>query len=1053
MAFTEKRGFLKVAHNAEGKQDYLVLRRQTLRIYDTTTSKRSRGSATNGKSSLIRCSGLPTTVIKLGRWCKVQSQGCDVEISMQHPVACTYSFSAGSAEEAGAWREALEKSFAEEQKIVDGCLKFLEQGCTAYKYNYSNSKRMRRCFWLDVDKVELCWGKSRTEEEPSTMDLRDSVGIIYGPMTTTFQRCSTLEDPGWCCFSILFPDRTLDMAVPLEDQCEKWFFGLQSLLVMNAENNVHPSSYSQFVFRKVFNKFKAASDARPADGQTPVHYLAKKLRALGEDSSFRSALGKVGGANGGGSDKAKGGASAAALLTNSLTAEEAERAAKEERRRRRRESKAQAEAEANGAGAGGYPAPSSRGGGGYPAASSQSPSPTASMSPSPTSAETERRSRRSKAVDGQAASAVNGEGVTNGQAAADEEAELHLHIASLERELEGHTSKLEALRSSWQDKLGSLLPMDGLGEVLRSSSNLAWQAEKCSELEREAMLLRLGNGKMERQLAAAEKAEKQLKKLAKQFKESETQVQRLQEELSCSQEGAQSAEQGKYSSSAELTRAQAQKDHLERRVAELEADLKQANKGQDLAASLKEKNAQQAQELTRLAQEEAGLKQKLDKLSKDNESLDRRQKDNEKRLRASEGTSQRLVESLRQLQKEVGNLQGTNKQIRTDCQTQLRSISDSFPPLNGAVQKIGGSIGNLLDRYREICEERKKLHNLVLELKGNIRVFVRVRPISEKEKMVEVPGEATISFAEDIKIGVFEENTARRKWFDFDQVFSPKTAQAQVFDEVKPLATSVLDGYNVCIFAYGQTGSGKTYTMTGTEENPGLNTNVLKELFSIKEERKVDMDIKISLMITEIYNETIKDLFVTKQKKLDVKTNPDGSNTVPGLTELQVNTVEEVLKSMKEAQANRTVMQTDMNSESSRSHSIVQVKTTMLDRRDKREYHGKINLIDLAGSENVAKSGVSGDGLREAQNINKSLSALGDVIGALIQKSPHVPYRNSKLTMMLKDSLGGDAKTLMIVQCSPAQTNCTETLSSLNFASRARNVELGKAKKNVKEVS
>merc|ERR1719221_1401682 len=139
-----------------------------------------------------------------------------------------------------------------------------------------------------------------------------------------------------------------------------------------------------------------------------------------------------------------------------------------------------------------------------------------------------------------------------------------------------------------------------------------------------------------------------------------------------------------------------------------------------------------------------------------------------------------------------------------------------------------------------------------------------------------------------------------------------------------------------------------------------------------------------------------------------------------------------------------------MNEESSRSHSIVQVKTVNTDLKNKRQFIGKINLIDLAGSENVNKSGVTGQGMKEAQNINKSLSALGDVIGSLVAKNGHIPYRNSRLTMMLKDSLGGDSKTLMIVQCSPAQTNVTETLSSLNFASRARNVELGKAKRNVK---
>jgi len=267
------------------------------------------------------------------------------------------------------------------------------------------------------------------------------------------------------------------------------------------------------------------------------------------------------------------------------------------------------------------------------------------------------------------------------------------------------------------------------------------------------------------------------------------------------------------------------------------------------------------------------------------------------------------------------------------------------------------------------------------------------------------------------------------------------------------LATSVLDGYNVCIFAYGQTGSGKTYTMSGTPSDPGLNVLTLQELFNIKKGRAGEVETRLTIMVTEIYNEMIKDLLggqSTMSKKLDVKLNSDGTTTVPGLTEQNVETLDDVLQAMQTAQSNRTTMQTDMNDESSRSHSIVQVKTSCIHKKDKKQFMGKINLIDLAGSENTNKSGVTGQGMKEAQNINKSLSALGDVISSLVAKSGHIPYRNSKLTMMLKDSLGGDSKTLMIVQCSPSQTNVTETLSSLNFASRARNVELGKAKKNVK---
>eukprot|EP00435_Cladocopium_sp_Y103_P021163 s2482_g5.t1 len=172
---------------------------------------------------------------------------------------------------------------------------------------------------------------------------------------------------------------------------------------------------------------------------------------------------------------------------------------------------------------------------------------------------------------------------------------------------------------------------------------------------------------------------------------------------------------------------------------------------------------------------------------------------------------------------------------------------DVFPPLTGAVQKMCGGMSNMLDRYHEVAQEKKKLHNLVLELKGNIRVFVRVRPMGDKEKAAETAGEVTITFAEDGKVSVYDTNQQRRKWFDFDKAFQPNSTQQEVFEEVKPLATSVLDGYNVCIFAYGQTGSGKTFTMTGSDANPGLNTRVLRELFQIRDHRKEEVEISISL--------------------------------------------------------------------------------------------------------------------------------------------------------------------------------------------------------------
>merc|ERR1712107_210682 len=160
-------------------------------------------------------------------------------------------------------------------------------GGTAYKYNYSNSKRMRRHFWIDAEKVELCWGKSRSDE-PQTMSLKDSVGIIFGPMTTTFQRCATLEDLPWCCFSLLFPDRTLDLAVP-GNAIEPWYLGLQHLL-MEKSAGVTGISEAEFVFRKVFQKLR---DSAHRQGFTTRAYMRQLLRALGRDAGFREALDKA----------------------------------------------------------------------------------------------------------------------------------------------------------------------------------------------------------------------------------------------------------------------------------------------------------------------------------------------------------------------------------------------------------------------------------------------------------------------------------------------------------------------------------------------------------------------------------------------------------------------------------------------------------------------------------------------------------------------------------------------------------------------------------------
>eukprot|EP00731_Ephydatia_muelleri_P001344 Em0001g1344a len=291
------------------------------------------------------------------------------------------------------------------------------------------------------------------------------------------------------------------------------------------------------------------------------------------------------------------------------------------------------------------------------------------------------------------------------------------------------------------------------------------------------------------------------------------------------------------------------------------------------------------------------------------------------------------------------------------------------------------------------------------------------------------------------------------KVFDLDKVFGPKSTQMEVFSDVKDLVMSCMDGYHVCIFAYGQTGSGKTFTMEGTGDNPGINQRALLELFRITEERRDDWEYTVVVSVLEIYNEMVRDLLSLQHtEKLEIKQGPEG-NHVPGVTQVQVTCLQELNEVFAIGHENRATGSTKMNIQSSRSHALLCVTVHGKCKTTGTEIFGKLNLIDLAGSERVDKSGSDGIRLQEAKHINKSLSALGDVIHSLKSRSQHIPYRNSKLTYLLQDSLSGDSKTLMVVQVSPVEKNGLETVCSLNFAQRVRAVELGQAGRKVVDAS
>ncbi|KAL1195170.1 Kinesin-like protein KIN-14C [Cardamine amara subsp. amara] len=372
----------------------------------------------------------------------------------------------------------------------------------------------------------------------------------------------------------------------------------------------------------------------------------------------------------------------------------------------------------------------------------------------------------------------------------------------------------------------------------------------------------------------------------------------------------------------------------------------------------------------------------------------------------------------------------------------------------------------LAEMEHKLCEGellRKKLHNTILELKGNIRVFCRVRPLLPDDGGRH---EATViaypTSTEARGRGVDLVQSGNKHPFTFDKVFNHEASQEEVFFEISQLVQSALDGYKVCIFAYGQTGSGKTYTMMGRPETPqqkGLIPRSLEQIFQASQSLGAQgWKYKMQVSMLEIYNETIRDLLSTNRttsmelvradsgtsgKQYTITHDVNGNTHVSDLTVFDVCSIAKISSLLQQAGQSRSVGKTQMNEQSSRSHFVFTMRISGVNESTEQQVQGVLNLIDLAGSERLSKSGATGERLKETQAINKSLSSLSDVIFALAKKEDHVPFRNSKLTYLLQPCLGGDSKTLMFVNISPDPCSAGESLCSLRFAARVNSCEIG----------
>ncbi|XP_049975617.1 chromosome-associated kinesin KIF4A isoform X3 [Alexandromys fortis] len=334
------------------------------------------------------------------------------------------------------------------------------------------------------------------------------------------------------------------------------------------------------------------------------------------------------------------------------------------------------------------------------------------------------------------------------------------------------------------------------------------------------------------------------------------------------------------------------------------------------------------------------------------------------------------------------------------------------------------------------------------EVKGiPVRVALRCRPLVSKEIsegcqtcLSFVPGEPQVVVGND-------------KSFTYDFVFDPSTEQEEVFNTaVAPLIKGIFKGYNATVLAYGQTGSGKTYSMGGAytaeqehESTIGVIPRVIQLLFQ-EINKKSDFEFTLKVSYLEIYNEEILDLLCPSREKtqINIREDPKEGIKIVGLTEKTVLVASDTVDCLEQGNNSRTVASTAMNSQSSRSHAIFTISVEQRKKNDKNSnFRSKLHLVDLAGSERQKKTKAEGDRLKEGININRGLLCLGNVISALgdDKKGSFVPYRDSKLTRLLQDSLGGNSHTLMIACVSPADSNLEETLNTLRYADRARKIK------------
>lgn len=648
---------------------------------------------------------------------------------------------------------------------------------------------------------------------------------------------------------------------------------------------------------------------------------------------------------------------------------------------------------------------------------------------------------------------------------------MQLDLAGLTQTSSEQSATSEELRRQISEKLAEI---DSLRHALSDAE------ARCNELsENEIRLMSRLEGEVElvvslrlqlQELAAGVEEETRLRK------ELENQIQANRSEISQNRQEVKSLQDENVALRDKLDCAARKAAELERLSSISTASTSSTTSGESVSGAGGDPDAH------RLLFEVQSLRAKLNSLNAENA-----------RLRSQEGIFADVV-SNKKISANLLTINYTGEQLaRKYLAERARNAS-----LLSRLQTVCGNIQVFCRVRPVIYEELQKSWGSRLAV--NVINHSDVAVMDIKADRVFSNDERTIDGSIDALALESLESGASWKVFTFDRILGPEETQNDVFREVEPIAQSVVEGFKACIFAYGQTGSGKTYTMEGTESDPGLNYRVVRHIFQSIQlrgsiynpalddrdaddtaekdpEAEDDVDMvgnrdessndtsnlcyQVQVGVLEIYNETLRDLIsVDNSASLEIRHDSEtGDIHVSDLTMASVTSPEQTIEVLRKAQMNRITGQTNVHARSSRSHCVVVVQISATKgsgngNEASDEMCGKLYLVDLAGSERVKHSNVSGEMLREAAHINKSLSALADVMEALDKKLPHVPYRNSKLTFLLQDVLNSSCKTVMIVNVGPTYETANESSRSLQLAERVRHIVVGRNSivKNKKDI-